>query len=105
MPARRKAEAEWREKTYDPAVKRFGERKEFASTSGYPIEPLYGPDGEANGGYDEDVGYPGQYPYTRASSPRCTGAGSGRCASTPASPPPRSRTGATATCSNRGRRA
>ena len=69
MPARRKAEAEWREKTYDPAVKRFGERKEFASTSGYPIEPLYGPDGEANGGYDEHVGYPGQYPYTRGVQP------------------------------------
>ena len=38
-----------------------------------------------------------------ACTPTCTAAGPGRCASTRASPRPRSRTSATATCSRRGR--
>ena len=45
---------------------------------------------------------PGEYPvHARPVRRRCTAAGSGRCASTPASAPPRSRTSATATCSRR----
>ncbi len=40
-----------------------------------------------------------------ASRRRCTARGSGRCASTPASRPPRRRTGGSATCSSRARRA
>lgn len=71
MSAKRKGETDWRRKTYDPAFSRFGERKEFVSTSGYAIEPLYGPaeSHDTSYGYDEKVGYPGQYPYTRGVQP------------------------------------
>ena len=35
------------------------------TVSGVPIEPLYTPDGLQDFDYDRDLGYPGQYPYTR----------------------------------------
>ncbi|MGD9723157.1 MAG: methylmalonyl-CoA mutase [Pirellulales bacterium] len=35
------------------------------TVSGVPIEPLYTPDSLSDFDYDADLGYPGQYPYTR----------------------------------------
>src|SRR5207245_633635 len=35
------------------------------TVSGVPIEPLYGPEQAGGFDYDADLGYPGQYPFTR----------------------------------------
>jgi len=39
--------------------------KKFMTTSSRPIKPLYGPEDVENVDFDRDIGYPGQYPYTR----------------------------------------
>ncbi|HIL30901.1 MAG TPA: methylmalonyl-CoA mutase [Dehalococcoidia bacterium] len=63
---------QWKQETLDPAVKRFPERREnFQSDSGLDIAPLYNPeDLNAQGlDYDNDLGYPGEFPYTRGVQP------------------------------------
>ena len=60
----------WREGTYDPAVKRFAERKpSFRSPSDYEVDALYGPEDVAEDDFERDVGYPGEYPFTRGVQP------------------------------------
>jgi methylmalonyl-CoA mutase N-terminal domain/subunit len=41
---------------------------EFSTMSGIPVKPLYTPD-DVEGSYDEKIGYPGEYPYTRGVYP------------------------------------
>ncbi|MFL6031706.1 MAG: methylmalonyl-CoA mutase [Rubrobacteraceae bacterium] len=41
---------------------------EYSTMSGIPIKPLYTPD-DVEGSYDEKLGYPGEYPYTRGVYP------------------------------------
>jgi methylmalonyl-CoA mutase N-terminal domain/subunit len=41
---------------------------EFSTMSGISIKPLYTPD-DVEGSYDEKLGYPGEYPYTRGVYP------------------------------------
>jgi methylmalonyl-CoA mutase, N-terminal domain len=41
---------------------------EFSTMSGIPVKPLYTPD-DVEGSYDEKLGYPGEYPYTRGVYP------------------------------------
>lgn len=41
----------------------------FTSVSGEKIEPLYGPDDVENINYLTDIGFPGEYPYTRGIHP------------------------------------
>jgi methylmalonyl-CoA mutase, N-terminal domain len=41
---------------------------EFSTMSGVPIKPLYTPE-EVEGDYEEKIGYPGEYPYTRGVYP------------------------------------
>jgi len=63
---------QWKQETLDPAVKRFPERREnFQTDSGLEIAPLYNPeDLNAQGlDYDNDLGYPGEFPYTRGVQP------------------------------------
>jgi len=61
---------DWLESTYRPAVERAGEREAlFESSSGAPVEPLYGPEDLADWSYQEKLGYPGEYPYTRGVQP------------------------------------
>jgi methylmalonyl-CoA mutase, N-terminal domain len=46
--------------------RKFGERDaDFETLSGEPLEPLYTPDDVAGLDYERDLGYPGEYPYTR----------------------------------------
>ncbi len=52
---------EWLEHTYRGAAERPAR---FTTLSDLELEPLYGPEDRA-GDYDEKIGYPGQYPYTR----------------------------------------
>ena len=63
---------QWRRDTLDPVLNRFPERKvRFRSDSGLDLETVYGPDDPRahDIARDEDVGYPGQYPYTRGVQP------------------------------------
>jgi methylmalonyl-CoA mutase, N-terminal domain len=59
----------WEDKTLKPALERFPERKvEFTSTSGIHIPPLLIPD-NPDPDYEEKLGFPGEYPYTRGVKP------------------------------------
>ena len=57
----------WGEETYGPTVERFGERSEAfrTDTGGQTVDPLYTPADVADVGYREDIGFPGEAPYTR----------------------------------------
>ena len=56
----------WEETTLQRTTGRFPERKKtFQTTSGEPIERLYTPLDVADLDYQSDLGYPGEYPYTR----------------------------------------
>ena len=69
------------------------------SESDLPIEPVY--DAAALDGFDAPTSWAnrGSTPTPAASTPACTPAGRGRCASTPGSAPPGSRTRATTSSS------
>lgn len=41
---------------------------EFSTMSGIPVKPLYTPE-DVEGSYEEKIGYPGEYPYTRGIHP------------------------------------
>jgi methylmalonyl-CoA mutase, N-terminal domain len=52
---------EWRQD-----YRKFGERDaDFETLSGEPVEPLYAPDDVADLDHDRDLGFPGEYPFTR----------------------------------------
>jgi methylmalonyl-CoA mutase N-terminal domain/subunit len=55
----------WRETTYAKAKER-GERSDTDfRTSSAEVQPLYTPEDVADIDYNRDIGYPGEYPYTR----------------------------------------
>ena len=59
----------WEEEILEPARNRFPERKiKFQTTSGIPIPPIISP-GETGWDYLEDLGFPGEYPFTRGVQP------------------------------------
>ena len=64
---------EWQENTYDPARERAPERDaSFETRSGQPVAPLYTPEDLSGGDrfdYQEKLGFPGSYPYTRGIQP------------------------------------
>jgi methylmalonyl-CoA mutase N-terminal domain/subunit len=61
---------EWEDRTYGPFVGKAPERDvRFESLSGIPVEPLYTPEDVADRSYDERLGYPGEYPFTRGVYP------------------------------------
>ncbi|ELZ99042.1 methylmalonyl-CoA mutase, N-terminal domain protein [Haloferax mucosum ATCC BAA-1512] len=70
LEAIREAKAEWEEETLSPTLDRFGERKdEFTTdTGGNVVERLYTP-ADTDLDYDEDIGFPGEKPYTRGVYP------------------------------------
>ena len=66
----------WQDKTLAPVVKRFPERKErfTTSSSSIVVQPLYTPtetfaDGESADEYLRQLGFPGEYPFTRGVQP------------------------------------
>ena len=68
MPSENKSE--WRESTLDPVLKRFGERQDsFETASGIVEDILYTPEERDGFDYDRNLGYPGEYPYTRGVQP------------------------------------
>ncbi|MCB9132416.1 MAG: methylmalonyl-CoA mutase family protein [Anaerolineales bacterium] len=61
------AEAQrWTDTTLKKTLDRFPERQdEFVTVSSAPVERLYTPDDLADNDYLRDIGFPGEYPYTR----------------------------------------
>ncbi|MFC6753075.1 acyl-CoA mutase large subunit family protein [Halorubrum tibetense] len=66
----RNAHAEWEAETLDPVLDRFGERSErFATVSNREVDRLYTPADIADLDYEDDLGFPGEEPYTRGVYP------------------------------------
>jgi methylmalonyl-CoA mutase N-terminal domain/subunit len=66
----RESREEWEDDTLDPALDAHGERKgDFATVSNHDVDRLYTPDDIADLTYDEDIGFPGEPPYTRGPYP------------------------------------
>ncbi len=60
---------QWEETVLAKALSRFPERREvFQTSSGIPLKRLYTPE-DAPQDYDEALGYPGQFPFTRGAQP------------------------------------
>ncbi len=64
MDTRKSAKDRW-EDAYSKGPERDAE---FSTMSGVPVKPLYTPE-DVEGDYDEKLGYPGEYPYTRGVYP------------------------------------
>ena len=61
---------QWTEGPVEKATSRFPERKEkFTTGSNLEVDRLYTPVDVEDFDYDEKLGYPGQYPYTRGVQP------------------------------------
>ncbi|GAA0653985.1 acyl-CoA mutase large subunit family protein [Salarchaeum japonicum] len=66
----RAARAEWDDDTLDPVLEAYGERKDrFATVSNLEVDRLYDPTDVDDLDYADDLGYPGEYPYTRGVYP------------------------------------
>ncbi len=64
------ARRRWERETVEPAAERSPERRpSFTSTSGFEIGRLYTPASREGEDYLRDVGFPGEYPYTRGVHP------------------------------------
>ena len=59
----------WEDKALRPALERNGERDADFGTSIGPVERLYTPLDVADTDYQRDIGYPGEYPFTRGVQP------------------------------------
>jgi methylmalonyl-CoA mutase N-terminal domain/subunit len=67
----RESREEWEAESLSPTLDRFGERKdEFRTdTGGQSVDALYTPADVADLDYEEDLGFPGEDPYTRGVYP------------------------------------
>jgi methylmalonyl-CoA mutase N-terminal domain/subunit len=60
------AEQEWEERTLKPTLKRIPEsRTSFSTTSLVPVDRLYTPNSIPEDNFENNVGFPGEPPYTR----------------------------------------
>jgi methylmalonyl-CoA mutase N-terminal domain/subunit len=61
---------EWERETLDPVLERHGERQDrFATVSNHEVDRLYTPEDVADLDYGDDLGFPGEEPYTRGVYP------------------------------------
>lgn len=61
------ARQRWEREVREPSLQKGPERRpSFATDSGIPIEPLYGP---VERPFEEAIGYPGEFPFTRGVYP------------------------------------
>ena len=66
----RAAREEWEEETLDPVLDSYGERQDrFATVSNLEVDRLYTPEDVADLDYEEDLGFPGEAPFTRGPYP------------------------------------
>ena len=62
--------ARWERETLGPHQAKHPERPvEFTTVSSLPIRRLYGPEDLAGNDFGRDIGWPGEYPYTRGVQP------------------------------------
>jgi len=63
--------ARWTAETYSPAAAQSPEHKPFVTDIGIAIDPLYTPAHLERAGFDylRDLGFPGEYPFTRGDRP------------------------------------
>ena len=63
----REGKREWEAETLSPTLDRFGERREAftTDTGGQTVRRLYTPADVSDLDYDDDLGFPGETPYTR----------------------------------------
>lgn len=61
----------WEQERYRPAVEKQPERRGFVTDVGIRVKPVYTPADLADSGFDylSDLGFPGEYPYTRGDRP------------------------------------
>ena len=60
----------WEQQTLEPALKKIPERDiPFTTVSGVPIKRLYTPGDVQNIDFEKEIGWPGEYPYTRGIHP------------------------------------
>ena len=60
----------WEKGTLGPVKNRFGERKDqFQTESGLEVGTVYTPEDQDDFDYEQKLGYPGDYPYTRGVQP------------------------------------
>jgi len=65
-----KTKQEWREGCLAPVIKRSPERQDkFETTSGIELDTVYTPEDLVDFRYVRDLGYPGEYPFTRGVQP------------------------------------
>ncbi|QLH82745.1 acyl-CoA mutase large subunit family protein [Halosimplex pelagicum] len=70
LAAIREGREEWEDESLDPVLDGYGERSErFATVSNHEVDRLYTPEDVADLDYDEDLGFPGEPPYTRGVYP------------------------------------
>ena len=66
----RQAYTTWQKNNLAPALKRFPERQEsFQTSSGITVDRLYVPEADDEQTYEEKLGFPGEYPFTRGIQP------------------------------------
>ena len=64
-----KSYKDWFNNTYKNFIEKAPERKaKFSTVSFSPVKPLYTPE-DITGKYDDNIGYPGEFPYTRGVRP------------------------------------
>ncbi len=60
----------WDEKAYQKTIQKFPEQKKVFTTASFkPVKPLYTPLDTDTDNYQERLGFPGEYPYTRGVQP------------------------------------
>jgi methylmalonyl-CoA mutase N-terminal domain/subunit len=66
----RKREETWRREMHDPIVAKKGPwKKDFTTVSAMEVNPLATPEHVADLDFDRDLGFPGEFPYTRGIHP------------------------------------
>ncbi|WP_440770925.1 acyl-CoA mutase large subunit family protein [Natronorubrum sp. DTA28] len=66
----RERQEQWEAETLEPALEGHGERKDrFATVSNHEVDRLYTPEDIADLDFEEDLGFPGEPPYTRGPYP------------------------------------
>ncbi len=70
LSAIREERKRWERERLEPTLERVGERSErFATVSNLEVDRLYTPEDVADLDYREDLGFPGEEPYTRGAYP------------------------------------